>query len=199
VTRWDDVAGRGTPDSYQARFDRLAAAGRPVHGEADLCERLMPPGARVLDAGCGTGRVAIELARRGYQVVGVDVDPRMLAKARSLDAGVEWRQVDLADLVVTEPFDLVVCAGNVIPLVAAGSEPAVLTALASAVAADGRLVTGFGLDPAHLPLPEAPFGLAQYDAWCAAAGLSLRERFSTWDGDPFDETQGYAVSVHTRS
>jgi SAM-dependent methyltransferase len=206
VTRWDDVAGRGTPDSYQARFDRLAAAGRPVHGEADLCERLMRPGARVLDAGCGTGRVAIELARRGYSVTGVDVDPRMLAKARSLSAGVDWQEADLADLAdlaLTEPFDLVVCAGNVIPLVAPGSEPAVLAGLASAVAVDGRLVTGFGLDAAHLPLPEAPFDLAQYDAWCAAAGLSLRERFSTWDGDSFDDSSadndGYVVSVHARS
>lgn len=196
MTRWDEVAGRGTPDDYQARFDRLAAAGHSVHGEADLCSRLVAPGARVLDAGCGTGRVAIELARRGYVVAGVDVDARMVAKARSLAPGVEWRVADLAELAVDEPFDLVVCAGNVIPLVTPGTEPQVLAHLAAATAEGGLLVTGFGLDAAHLPLSEAPFTLAEYDAWCTAAGLRLEERFSTWTADPFDETTGYAVSVH---
>jgi hypothetical protein len=61
------------------------------------------------------------------------------------------------------------------------------------------VVTGFGLDADHLPLPEAPFGLTEYDAWCAAAGLELVERSSTWDGEPFTDGGGYAVSVHRRS
>ena len=40
----------------------------------------------VLDAGCGTGRVAIEPARRGIEVVGADVDPSMLATTRQRGA-----------------------------------------------------------------------------------------------------------------
>ena len=43
-------------------------------------------------------------------------------------------------------------------------------------------MAGFGLDAAHLPLQAAPFGLAEYDAWCAAAGLTLVQRFAGWDG-----------------
>ena len=72
VTRWQG-------DEYQRRFDELASKGVDVHGEADFVMRYRP--ASVLDAGCGTGRVAIELARRGVDVVGVDVDASMLATA----------------------------------------------------------------------------------------------------------------------
>ncbi|MDQ1398226.1 MAG: hypothetical protein QOK20_158, partial [Acidimicrobiaceae bacterium] len=50
-------------ESYQRRFDELASGGQDVHGEAAFVMALTP--ATVLDAGCGTGRVAIELARRG--------------------------------------------------------------------------------------------------------------------------------------
>src|SRR5918997_5184872 len=57
-TRWNDAdAPRG--DEYDARWSQLAAAGQNVHGEADLVEELLREtgGTRVLDAGCGTGRV----------------------------------------------------------------------------------------------------------------------------------------------
>ena len=67
-------------DVYDSTYDSRAAAGENVHGEADFVERFAP--ASVLDAGCGTGRVGRELARRGRDVVGVDLDPAMLATAR---------------------------------------------------------------------------------------------------------------------
>lgn len=187
----------GSADSYQARFDRLAADGQAVHGEADFVAGLVPAGARVLDAGCGTGRVAIELARRGYQAIGVDVDERMLARARRTAPELVWLRSDLAELDVPAlgTFDLVVAAGNVIPLVAAGTERAVLTNLARVLHPGGLLVTGFGLDAAHLPLDEAPFGLDQYDAWSTEAGLAPLHRYATWDGDPYVDGGGYAVSV----
>src|ERR1700733_6653252 len=59
-------------EEYDGRFARLAAQGHDVHGEADLVGSLGLHS--VLDAGCGTGRVAMELARRGLNVVGVDLD-----------------------------------------------------------------------------------------------------------------------------
>ncbi len=73
-----------SPDRYDERWEALAATGADVHGEADLVAALVgaPGGLPVLDAGCGTGRVAIELARRGYDTVGVDVDADLLARAR---------------------------------------------------------------------------------------------------------------------
>ena len=78
-TRWQRTdAPRG--DDYDARWKRLAAAGQRIHGEADLVEALLREsgGTRVLDGGCGTGRVAIELAARGYTSSGVDLDAGML-------------------------------------------------------------------------------------------------------------------------
>ena len=93
----------------------MAAAGEAVHGEADFVAALGP--ATVLDAGCGTGRVGIELARRGIDVVGVDVDPDMLERARRRSADVTWVLADLATLDLGRTFDVVVLAGNVLPFV----------------------------------------------------------------------------------
>ena len=78
MTSWDEQAEVERGRAYDARWAGMEAAGRPVHGEADLIESLLDEGAAstgrgaVLDAGCGTGRVAIELSRRGVDVVGVD-------------------------------------------------------------------------------------------------------------------------------
>jgi 2-polyprenyl-3-methyl-5-hydroxy-6-metoxy-1,4-benzoquinol methylase len=59
-------------EEYDAQFEVAAAAGKNVHGEADFVESYGV--GSVLDAGCGTGRVGRELARRGLDVVGVDLD-----------------------------------------------------------------------------------------------------------------------------
>jgi len=194
-SRWAAAAGDDRGREYAARFAALAAAGRDVHGEASLCASLVPPGSRVLDAGCGTGRVAIRLAELGYNCVGVDNDESMLEVAREASTDLTWLLRDLADLGdVGEPFDLVVAAGNVIPLLAPGTEAAVIAGLANKLATGGALVTGFGLDAAHLPLSEAPFTLAEYDAWCATAGLAVDARFSTWSCDPYDN-EAYAVTI----
>jgi SAM-dependent methyltransferase len=187
---------------YDARFAELAAAGVDVHGEARLCAALVPAPARVLDAGCGTGRVARRLAELGFVCVGVDSDPSMLGQGTSSASPVVWLDADLArlplaDPALAEPFDLVVAAGNVVPLLAAGTEQAVVAALASRLAPAGLLVAGFGLDRAHLPLEQATVTLADYDGWCAAAGLRLQQRLAGWDGAGYDGG-GYAVSVHRR-
>src|SRR5215207_5999851 len=72
MSRWSDSdAPRGA--AYDQRFERLAAAGHDIHGEASFVAGYEP--GTVLDAGCGTGRVAIELARRGIRTVGIDLDP----------------------------------------------------------------------------------------------------------------------------
>ena len=213
MTRWSDADRAVDGAAYDARFAALAAEGADVHGEARLCTVLVPTPALVLDAGCGTGRVAIRLAELGYACVGVDVDASMLEQARVRAPDMHWLQADLADLAphpgdtgggpiaaagVTDPFDLVVAAGNVIPLVAAGTEAVVVAGLAALLAPGGLLVAGFGLHPDYLPIPEAPVSLAGYDAMCDAAGLVLEQRFATWSGDAYDGG-GYAVSVHRRA
>jgi len=176
-------------------MDQHVARGTGVHGEADLVERLCASDNRILDAGCGTGRVAIELAARGLTVVGVDVSASMLAVARERAPSLQWHCADLAELDLGARFELVLAAGNVIPLLAEGTEAEVVRRLAAHLEPDGLLVAGFGLDAAHLPLAEAPVQLPSYDRWCADAGLVLVERWATWEQAPYDDG-GYAVSVH---
>ena len=67
-------------DAYHLRFAQMEAEGRSSHGEADFIDGFRP--ASILDAGCGMGRVAIELHQRGYDVEGVDLDGDLLAYAR---------------------------------------------------------------------------------------------------------------------
>jgi SAM-dependent methyltransferase len=180
-------------ESYDARFARLEAEGLYLHGEADLVDSLAGGGRRrILDAGCGTGRVAIELARRGHEVVGVDVDPVMLASARAKAPDLVWIQADLADpgLDVGAPFDVVVAAGNVMIFVAPEAVPAVVENLAGRLAVGGLLVAGFQLG--------SPLRLTDYDAMATRAGLLLAHRWATWERDPYRDGD-YAVSVHTRA
>jgi 2-polyprenyl-3-methyl-5-hydroxy-6-metoxy-1,4-benzoquinol methylase len=173
-------------DDYQRRFDDLASTGVDVHGEATFVMRRSP--ASVLDAGCGTGRVAIELARHGVDVVGVDVDASMLATARANGPDVEWHQHDLASLDLGRAFDVVVLAGNVPLFTPPGTQRALVVGCTRHVATNGVLIAGFEL--------ERGYEVDTYDADCAAAGLCLSERFSTWGGDPFRPADTYAVSVH---
>lgn len=200
--RWAELTGGQAGEEYAQRFARLAASGHDVHGEAGFCAALLAPGSRVLDAGCGTGRVAIRLAELGHHCTGVDVDSSMLAVARREAPAQEWLLGDLArlDALALRPgFDLVLAAGNVIPLLAGGTEAAVVRQLAAALRPGGLLVTGMGLDAAHLPLPRPPMTLREVDDWCGRAGLDLRQRYATWSGDPYRDGDGYAVSVHSRA
>src|SRR5687768_16023936 len=119
-------------DDYQARFDRLAASGTDVHGEATFVRAYAP--ASVLDAGCGTGRVAIELARHGIEVVGVDVDASMLATARRQAPELAWVESDLTVLDLGRTFEVVVLAGNVPLFTPPGTHRALVAGVARHVA-----------------------------------------------------------------
>ncbi|WP_046497468.1 class I SAM-dependent methyltransferase [Streptomyces odonnellii] len=201
MSRWAKLTDGRSGDDYAARFKALADSGMDMHGEARFCAALVPVGARVLDAGCGTGRVMIRLAELGYECVGVDLDESMLAVARREAPGLPWIRADLTEFDPTAAgvpadFDLVVAAGNIFPLLATGTEAAAVGRLATALRPGGLLVAGFGLDEAHLPVPPS-IALSEYDAYCAAAGLTLVDHFATWDADPYDGG-GYAISVHRR-
>ena len=172
-------------DRYQQRFDALSASGADVHGEADFVARLHPTS--VLDAGCGTGRVARELARRGIEVVGVDADESMIATARRLASDLDWRVGDLTRLDLDLRFDVVVMAGNVPLFTPEGTQAALVARCATHLADNGLLVTGFQLDRGY--------GLDAFDRHCRQAGLELISRVAAWSGEPF-EGGDYAVSVH---
>ena len=194
MNRWWEIGGAAKGDVYDDRWRRMEERGEWVHGEADLVCWFEP--GSVLDAGCGTGRVAIELDRRGINVVGVDIDQRMLDEARAKAPNVGWVLDDLADVEVTGPggarrlFDLVVMAGNVMVFVEVGTEAAIVANMARHLAPGGRLVTGFRLG-------LTPLTFADYDRFAAAAGLELEHRWTTWGREPYDGGS-YAVTVHRR-
>jgi len=186
-SRWARTSDVPRGAEYDARWAKLAAEGRSVHGEAEFICRYEP--ASVFDAGCGTGRVAIELARRGIDVVGVDLDRLMLTEARRKASDLTWVEADLRTVRLGRTFDVVAAPGNVLIFLAPGSEADVVANLAAHLAPGRRLIAGFQLNRAYR--------LDAYDADCAAAGLELTERYATWEGEPFAEGD-YAVSVHSR-
>lgn len=196
--RWQQWRAEVDLDEYETRWLRLAEKGNAVYGEADFVSRFEP--ATVLDAGCGMGRVGIELARRGAKVVGVDLDPDLLERARQAAPQSRWVLADLATLDLHEHFDVVVLAGNVIPFVSPGDQSAAVARCAAHIASEGRLVAGFSLRPGW---PTA----ADYEGWCRDAGLELDEVHLTWEGwqtspavdlDSFQTSSGggYRVFVH---
>jgi SAM-dependent methyltransferase len=185
-SRWSGADAPKGGD-YDARWAAMAASGQSIHGEADLVSRFQPD--TVLDAGCGTGRVAIELANRGIDVVGVDLDQPMLDEARRKAPELEWVLGDLASVSLERFFDLIVMAGNVMIFVTPGNETAVVANMARHLVEGGALVAGFQL--------TTPYSIERYDADCAAAGLVLERRTATWDGAVFTGGE-YAVSVHRR-
>ncbi|WP_409484442.1 class I SAM-dependent methyltransferase [Arsenicicoccus dermatophilus] len=203
-TRWAELVGDDGGADYERRIreslGQMADRGENPHGEADLVLSLLPEGGRVLDAGCGTGRVALRLAALGVPVVGVDADLSMLRVAAEQDPRIPFWLSDLADLdlpqgIVGAGFDMVLMAGNVVPLLAPGTLEQVMHHLAGVLRPGGVLVAGFGLDRDHLPGAFEPTSLADYDRACAAAGLTPSERYATWQRDTFTG-EGYAVSVH---
>lgn len=187
--QWAQWRARIDLEEYESRFVHDTA-----HGEADLLVSFTP--SSVLDAGCGTGRVAIELHRRGLSVVGVDLDPDLLALARAKQPDVAWVEADLATFDLGRHFDVVALPGNVMLFCADHVRAQVVARCAAHVAPGGRLVAGFGLSG-----EAGAITLDEYDDACAAAGLELEHRWATWDRAPFDRAPtagGYAVSSHVR-
>ena len=183
-SKWESV----DTDHYDKRWQEMAASGHNPHGEADFVSRFAP--SSVLDAGCGTGRVAIELASRGCSVAGVDLDGPMIAKALSKAPDLDFRQDDLATVELGRTFDVVVMAGNVMIFVAPGTEAQVITQMAAHVSPGGRLIAGFqlgrGLD------------VAAYEEAASNAGMTAAEHWSSWNGDAATADSDYAVLVHNQ-
>src|ERR1700731_1841714 len=104
---WQTGFGPG----YLALYDGFLAERTPAEvGQIEALLQLRPP-RRILDLPCGQGRHAIELARRGYEVTGVDLSPYMLGVARErADASrvrVRWLVGDMREALPGETFDLV--------------------------------------------------------------------------------------------
>lgn len=188
--RWLDWRRRIDIGAYDARFASVAGSGANVHGEADLIESFSPT--TILDAGCGTGRIAIELSRRGFDVTGVDLDADMIAAARAKAPDIAWSVEDLARMWLLRRFDLIAMPGNVMIYCRPEDRALIVANLARHLEVGGVLIAGFTLE-------RDGYRLDEWDHDCAASGLTLVDRFCTWDGDPFEPAGDYHVSVHRGS
>ena len=177
---------------YIERFRSMAAEGKDLDGEARFVDAMVPRGARILDAGCGPGRVGGRLVALGHQVVGVDIDPELVAAAEVDHPNAIWLARDLAvlDLAsegISERFDVIVSAGNVATFLAPATRRDVLRRLSEHLAPHGRLVVGFGADRGY-----------EFDDFFADAisvGLRNELSLSSWDLRPFDIASKFLVAI----
>jgi SAM-dependent methyltransferase len=181
---------------YVERFRAMAAQGADLAGEARLVDAMVPRGARILDAGCGPGRVGAALAAAGHEVVGVDIDPVLIAAAEEDHPGPTWLVGDLAELDlpargITDGFDAIVCAGNVMTFLAPSTRREVLRRLAAHLRAGGRAAVGFGAGRGY------PF--EEFLADAGASGLAPDVLLSTWDVRPFGQDSDFLVALLGRA
>jgi cyclopropane fatty-acyl-phospholipid synthase-like methyltransferase len=107
----------------------------PVEISAAVEEEWFPPGAAVLDIGCGSGEIAAWLAARGYDVLGVDFAESAIAKAKSTYQDAPGLAFEVADICEAAPrldaFGVLVdrgCLQGIAPEVAPDYVPSVASA-----------------------------------------------------------------------
>lgn len=177
---------------YVERFRAMARNGEDIVGEARLADAMAPRGAHILDAGCGPGRIGGALSAAGHHVVGVDGDPTLIAAAEHDHPGPRWLVGDLAELDlpaqgIPEAFDVIICAGNVMPFLAPSTRGEVLTRLRRHLAPDGRVAVGFGAGRGY------PF--EDFFDDLDASGLATDLTLSSWDLRPFEPDADFLVSL----
>ena len=197
-SRWTRLTEENPQHSaaYIQRFKDLEAAGHDLVGEARLVDAMLPRGSRVLDAGSGTGRIAAHLAAVGHEVVGVDGDPVLVAAAAAEHAGPTFLVGDLAELDLpargnSEPFDVIVCAGNVVTFLAESTRVGVLRRFRAHVTAQGRAVIGFGAGRGY--------DFDDFLADARATGWTPDLLLASWDLRPFTPEADFLVALLRRA
>ncbi len=194
--RWLELLEKDPDHSawYIKRFRDMAAEGRDLDGEARMIDAMAARGSRILDAGCGPGRLGGALHRMGHRVVGVDLDPALIEAALEDHPGPTWIASDLAELdldLSDGGFDLIASAGNVVAFLAPSTRRTVLARLRAHLAPDGRLVIGFG--------SGRDYAFRDFRDDLESAGLWIENEFSTWDLRPFMPDSEFLITVSTAS
>ncbi|MBC3185590.1 class I SAM-dependent methyltransferase [Corynebacterium sp. zg-331] len=187
---WKELIDRNPYHSqdYAARWRRIAASGKDIFGEARLIDALVPRQARILDAGCGTGRLGGWLAQRGHRVHGVDLDPVLIDYARADYPESTWEVGDLGvDPLERQAYNAVVCAGNVMTFIEPDRREAAVANLAQALIPGGRAVVGFGAGRG--------WDFADFLDTCRRAGMILDHSYSTWDLRPLTKDSDFLVAI----
>jgi SAM-dependent methyltransferase len=154
---------------------RAVTPGEQTRAEAAFCEQQLhlAPGARVLDVACGDGRLALELASRGYGMTGVDYSAAFLEEARATSSArqleIGWQQRDMRDLPWPAVFDGAICFGNSFGYQEDDDNREFLRAVAQVLKPGARLV----LETTCTELALRSF---QEKSWFEAGGILMLER-----------------------
>src|SRR5205809_1906020 len=90
---WDYLHSR----DMAANYDSQMAATPLAEADVRFCETHFPKPGRLLDLGCGTGRLCAAFAGKGFECVGVDLSEEMLSKAKSMPS-VRWLNANIVEL-----------------------------------------------------------------------------------------------------
>lgn len=195
TTRWESSDHR----DYGRKFADLRSSGADITGEARLADTVAPRRARILDAGSGMGRIGAALQDRGHDVVGVDLDTALLDQSRQTYPHlpvVEARLDELTPEILAAQghpttYDLIVCVGNVMILLAPDTERDVLGRLRELLTVDGRMLVGFHLEAE--PGSSRRYPVQEFIADAAAVDLRVEARFATYDLLPSSDDDDYTV------
>ncbi len=100
-------------------YDRQMAASTLAAVDVRFCEEQFPKPGRLIDLGCGTGRLCRQFAAKGFECVGVDLSDEMLAKAREINPGTTFVTANLVDLapIADESCDYAACLFSTLGMV----------------------------------------------------------------------------------
>lgn len=188
-------------DEYAWAYDAIVAspAGPAAAAVADaLAGRGVAAGSSLVDAGCGTGRYAAELARLGYRVTGVDLSPELIAIAARATPGCRFEVADLRKWAPARPFDAALCRGVLNDLIEDSDRRAAVAGLRRALRDGGVLVADvrdweatarrYEADPAIERAADTPRGPVTFTSHTTLEPenhtMLIRERISVGDDPP---------------
>ena len=190
MATWKEIiaANPDHSENYAQRWRNFVQQGKDIDGEARLIDALSARHSRILDAGCGTGRLGGYLAKRGHIVFGVDIDPVIIGYAQQDFPEATWVVGDLsADPIEFRDIDIAVSAGNVMGFLAVDGRRPALENIFRTLRPGGRFVVGFGRGRG--------WEFDDFLTMCHEVGFQPQHQFASWDLEPFTEQSGFLVAV----